>query len=552
MSIQYSIELAVFLFCAVVILSVIARKVAFPFPILLVLAGAGLGLAPGFPSISIDPDVIFLGCLPPLLFSAAIRMPWHQFRENLAPISGLALGLVLVTAGAIGFAAHALIPGMTLAAGFALGAIVAPTDAVAAVAIARRLNIPDRVIAILEGESLVNDSSGLVAYQFAVLAVVSGAFEWTDAGLRFLLEVGGGLGVGVLVGIFAIAVFRRMDDPVAEITFTLTLPFLTFLGAQELGFSGVLAVVAAGLSISRRREEVFSANSRMDTHAVLATVEYLINGAIFLLIGVQLQSILHGLSGWTNLELVGFAALTAGLVLGIRLLWAYPVARLVGVLIKRLPHGSYPDLNWKDHVLVGWAGMRGVVSLAAALALPLTNSAGEAFPDRSLIIFLTAAVVLVTLVVNGLSLPFIAGAFGGPGTHRSIEQEREARIAILKAPIAEFDRRMEDEKLPLAPADVMWVRQSLAGRLAFVEGGEDPERKRQVQNRGLDLYLQLLRVERRELHRLFRGHKLSQGSFAKIEREIDLEERGARSQIIDKAAALHRKLRRRGGSDRSP
>jgi CPA1 family monovalent cation:H+ antiporter len=249
---------------------------------------------------------------------------------------------------------------------------------------------------------------------------------------------------------------------------------------------------------------------------------------------------------------VGFAALTAGLVLGIRLFWAYPVARLVGVLIKRFPHGSYPDLHWKDHVLVGWAGMRGVVSLAVVLALPLTNSAGEAFPDRSLIIFLTAAVVLVTLVVNGLSLPFIAGAFGGPVTLRSIEQERDARIAILKAPIAEFDRRMEDEKLPSTPADVMWVRQSLAGRLAFVEGGEDPERKRQVQNRGLDLYLQLLRVERRELHRLFRGHKLSQGSFTKIEREIDLEERGARSQIIDKAAAPHRKLRRRAGSDRSP
>ena len=552
MSIQYSIELAVFLFCAVVILSVIARKVAFPFPILLVLAGVGLGLAPRFPSISIDPDVIFLGCLPPLLFSAAIRMPWHHFRENIAPITGLALGLVLVTAGVIGFAAHSLIPGMTLAAGFALGAIVAPTDAVAAVAIARRLNIPDRVTAILEGESLINDASGLVAYQFAVLAVFAGSLAWADIGSRFALEVGGGVLLGVAVGHLGIAAFRRMDDPIAEITFTLTLPYLTFLAAQQLELSGVLAVVAAGLSISRRSDEVFSANSRMDTHAVLATVDFLINGAIFLLIGVQLQSILHGLAGWTNWELLGFATMTASLVLGVRLLWAYPVARLVGLLTRNLPMGSYPDLHWKDQVLVGWAGMRGVVSLAAALALPMTTQTGDPFPDRSLILFLTASVVLVTLLVNGLTLPLVAGAFGRQGDAGAEEQEREARIAILQAPIAEFDRRMAEDSLPLPPTDVMWVRQSLAGRLAFVEGGEDPERKRLVQNRGLALYLQLLRVQRRELHRLFRAHKLGQDSFTKIEREIDLEERGARSQIIDKAAAPRRKISWTKGSDQSP
>jgi len=551
-SIQYSIELAVFLFCAVVILSVVARKVAFPFPILLVLAGVGLGLVPRFPSLTIDPDMIFLGCLPPLLFSAAIRMPWHQFRDNLAPISGLALGLVLVTAGVVGFAAHAFIPGMTLAAGFALGAIVAPTDAVAATAIARRLRIPDRVTTILEGESLVNDASGLVAYEFAVLAVIAGTLNWGEMSLRFFFEVGGGIALGLLVGMLAIWVFRRMDDPVAEITFTLTLPFLTFLGAQQLELSGVLAVVAAGLSISRRGEEVFSANSRMDTHAVLATVDFLINGAIFLLIGVQLQSILSGLTGWSNLQLLGFAAMTSGLVLGVRLLWAYPVARLVGYLTTNLTPGSYPDLHWKDQVLVGWAGMRGVVSLAAALALPLGTHTGDAFPDRSLIIFLTASVVLVTLVVNGLSLPLIAGAFGRQGAMDDEEKERAARVSILKAPIAEFDRRMAEESLPLDPTEVMWVRQSLAGRLAFIDGGEDPVRKRIIQNRGLDLYLQLLRVERRELHRLFRNHKLSQESFTKIEREIDLEERGARSQIIDKTAAPHRKFRRTKDSGQSP
>lgn len=550
MSVQYSIELAVFLFCAVVILSVVARKVAFPFPILLVLAGAGLGLVPRFPSIEIDPDVIFLGCLPPLLFAAAIRMPWHQFRENLAPITGLALGLVLVTASVIGFVAHTFIPGMTLAAGFVLGAIVAPTDAVAAVAIARRLNLPDRVITIIEGESLVNDASGLVAYQFAVLAVIAGTLEWNQVGGRFILEVGGGLGFGILVGLAAVAIFRRMDDPVAEITFTLTLPFITFLGAQQLGLSGVLAVVAAGLSIGRRGEEVFSANSRMDTHAVLATVEYLINGAIFLLIGVQLQSILHGLAGWTNLELLGFATMTAGLVFGVRLLWAYPVARLVALLTRRFPMGNYADLDWRDQVLVGWAGMRGVVSLAAALALPLTTQAGSLFPDRSLIIFLTASVVLSTLVINGLTLPMIAGALGRERDSEAKEQERKARIAILQAPIAEFDRRMQEESLPLAPTDLMWVRESLTSRLSLIEGAEDLEAKQLVQSRGTELNLQLLRVQRRELHRLFRVHKLSRESFTKIQREIDLQERSARSQIMDKAAAPHRKIRRKADSDR--
>ncbi|MEO2168472.1 MAG: Na+/H+ antiporter [bacterium] len=538
MSVQYSIELAAFFFCAVVVLAVAARRVGFPYPILLVLAGAGLGLAPGFPELAIDPDVIFLGCLPPLLYSAAIRMPWHEFRANILPIGSLALGLVLATTAAVGTAAWLLIPGMTIAAAATLGAIVAPTDAVAAIAMTRRLGIPERVVTILEGESLVNDASSLVAYQFAVVAVVTGVFHWGNAGLSFVLAAGGGVLLGMGAGALVAKLLSVIDDSAARITFSLVTPFLVFIIGEEIGVSGVLAVVTTGLYVGRRRSEIFSASSRMEENAVFSMIEYLMNGVIFLLIGVQLHHILRGLDGWSNADLFGYASVISVIVLAVRLLWAYPMARLVNLARRRFSQDKHPMLDWRHQVLVGWAGMRGVVSLAAALALPITTQSGEAFPDRGLIIFRTACVVLVTLVANGLSLPLVARAIGG---RESLDQdaEQQARTAILHASVAEFDRRMEASLLPLPAEELMWVREMLVEslRLAKEQAGEKAQHESQIG--ALGFYLLLLAEQRKELRRLFHRRKIRKATFQKLEREIDLEETRSRSQIGEQAATPH-------------
>lgn len=540
MSVQYSIELAAFLFCAVVVLAVAARRVGFPYPILLVLAGAGLGLAPGFPELAIDPDVIFLGCLPPLLYSAAIRMPWHEFRANLLPIGSLAIGLVLATTAAVGTAAWLLIPGMTIAAAATLGAIVAPTDAVAAIAMTRRLGIPERVVTILEGESLVNDASSLVAYQFAVVAVVTGVIHWGNAGLSFVLAGGGGVLLGLGAGALVAKLLSVIDDSAARITFSLVTPFLVFIIGEEIGASGVLAVVTTGLYVGRRRSEIFSASSRMEENAVFSMIEYLMNGVIFLLIGVQLHHILRGLSGWSTADLFGYASVISGIVLAVRLIWAYPMARLVNFARRRLSKNKLPMLDWRHQVLIGWAGMRGVVSLAAALALPITTQSGEAFPDRGLIIFLTACVVLVTLVANGLSLPLVARAIGG---RESIDQdaEQQARTAILHASVAEFDRRMEASLLPLPAEELMWVREMLDERLRLAKEQAGEKAHHESHIGALGFYLLLLAEQRKELRRLFHRRKIRKAIFHKLEHEIDLEETRTRSQIGEQAAAPDRR-----------
>ena len=531
MSVQYSLELAAFLFCAVVILTAVANRAGFPYPILLVLAGVGLGLAPGFPQLSIDPDVIFLACLPPLLYASAVRMPWHEFRASIVSITSLALGLVLATTLAVGWVLWLLVPGIPFSAAATLGAIVAPTDAISAVSMARRLGIPERVVTILEGESLVNDASALVSYQFAVLAVISGTFTWAGMSISFLVEVGGGVVVGLAGGWCAARFLRWVDDTAARITFLLVAPFLIFLSAEQLELSGVLAVVAAGLYHGRHRNELETASGRMEANAVFAMVEFLLVGILFLLIGMQVHHTLGGLSGRSGSELLGLSAAVAGVVLGVRLLWAYPLASLMSrVVPSMLRDSGGPILSWRNQVLVGWAGFRGVVSLAAALALPLTTQAGQPFPERGLIIFLAAGVVLITLVVNGITLPWVARALG-VRDDPARELEFEAREALLQAMIESFDRRMEQKRLPAASEDLMWVRAALDERLRLLRERAGQEENRVVAEHGLRLQLDLIDVERAELRRLFLARGIPQKLHARLLREIDLDESRTRSMI---------------------
>ncbi|HEY5812949.1 MAG TPA: Na+/H+ antiporter, partial [Terrimicrobiaceae bacterium] len=385
------------------VLAVVAERVKFPLPIVLVIAGLLIGLFPGLPEVRLHPELVFLIFLPPLLFSAAWNFPWENFRSNLLPIFALAVGLVFATIISVACVSFWLIPGMTLATGFVLGAIVSPPDAVAATAVLRNLRIPKRLLAVLEGESLVNDSSGLVAYHFAVAAVVTGSFSLFDAATDFVwMSVGGSL-FGLLVGAAAVYLHRWLRDPSIAVTLTLLTPYISYLPAERFGFSGVLAVVTTGLYIGHRSWEALGPESRIQRDSIWQLLDYLLNGVIFILIGLQFPSIIREMHIPVR-QMIFIGAAISLLVIGVRFLWVFPLVYLERHLFRK---GEKNSLSFGGLMIVSWAGMRGVVSLAAALALPLTTSAAEAFPHRHIILFLTFCIIFVTLVLQGLSLPWL-------------------------------------------------------------------------------------------------------------------------------------------------
>src|SRR5436190_6274472 len=399
------VEIFVGLLLAVAVLALLARRLTIPYPILFVVGGLLLGLIPKLPKVRLDPELVFLFFLPPLLFPAALFTSWRDFRANLRPISLLAIGLVLFTTVAVAWLAHHFM-GLPLTAGFVLGAIISPPDAIAATAIAARLKVPRRIVTILEGESLVNDATALVAYRFAVMAVVTGSFWLARAsGQVFLVGIGGiliGLAVGWLAGQF----HKRVDDAPIEITVSLLTPFVAYLSAERLSVSGVLAVVTAGLYLGWRLPELLTFKTRLQGGPVWEMVEFLLNGFVFILIGLQLPEVLRALShnSISIPRLVWYALLISLAVILIRLLWVFPAAYLPRLLSKKLrQRDPYP--SWRHVTILAWTGMRGVVSLAAAMALPITMQDGRPFPGRDLILFLTFLVILGTLVVHGVMLP---------------------------------------------------------------------------------------------------------------------------------------------------
>jgi Na+/H+ antiporter len=367
------IEVIMGLLVAVSALALLSRKVPVPYPILLVLGGLLLALIPGLPVVRLNPELVFLFFLPPLLYPAAIFTPWRDFRANLRPIALLAVGLVLFTTVSVGFLAHYFIPDFPLAAGFVLGAIISPPDAIAATAIAQHLRIPRRIITVLEGESLVNDATALVAFRFGVAAVVTGVFSLAHATGQFFVVGIGGILIGLLVGIVTFWIQKPIDDPPIEITLSLLTPFAAYLPAEQLGVSGVLAVVTTGLYHGWRLPEFTTSRTRLQAGPVWEMIEFLLNGFIFLLIGLQLPEVLRHLSGRSIPQLVWYAAAISIAVILIRILWVFPATYLPRLLFKSIRRRD-PFPPWQHVMLVAWTGMRGVVSLAAALALPFTTA----------------------------------------------------------------------------------------------------------------------------------------------------------------------------------
>lgn len=518
-------EIFVGLLLAVAVLALVARKLTIPYPILFVIGGLLLGLIPKLPKVRLDPELVFLFFLPPLLFPAALFTSWRDFRANLRPIALLAIGLVLFTTVAVAGLAHYFM-GLPLAAGFVLGAIISPPDAIAATAIADRLKIPRRIVTILEGESLVNDATALVAYRFAVLAVVTGSFSLAQAGARFVIVGVGGILIGLAVGWLAEQFHKRVDDAPIEITVSLLTPFVAYLSAERSGVSGVLAVVTAGLYLGGRMPELLTFKTRLQGGPVWQMVEFLLTGFVFILIGLQLPEVLSALSGHAIPlhRLIWYALLISLAVILIRVLWVFPATYLPRRLFQKFcRHDPHPP--WRHVTIVAWTGMRGVVSLAAALALPFTLRDGSPFPGRDLILFLTFVVILATLVVQGLSLPLLIRWLGVKDDGSMEKEEREARLKANQTALARLNEITERDP---AKADALQrLRVEYEDHIRQVEGAE-PESAGTPLRLFSSEYERLshtaIQIERGTIIHLRDQDVISDEVLRRIQQDIDLAE----------------------------
>lgn len=519
------VEIFVGLLMTVAILGLVARRLTIPYPVLFVVGGAVLGFVPELPQIQLKPELVFLFFLPPLLFPAALFTSLRDFRANLRPISLLAVGLVLFTTVTVAYCAHYFM-GLPLTAGFVLGAIVSPPDAIAATAIAERLRVPRRIVTILEGESLVNDATALVAYQFAVAAVVTGSFSLAHASVRFVFVSVGGVVVGLATGWLARQFHCRVDDPPIEITVSLLTPFVAYLLAEAWGASGVLAVVAAGLYLGWFMPELLNFRTRLQGGPVWEMVEFLLNGAVFVLIGLQLPQMLRGLAAAAIpvRHLVQDALLISLAVIVIRMVWVFPATYVPRLISKRVrARDPYP--KWQHVTVVAWTGMRGVVSLAAALALPTAKQNGSPFPGRDLILFLTFVVIFATLVVQGLSLPFLIRQLKIQDDRSIEKEEHEARLAANREALARLN---EIGQRGGALTDA-WerLRTEYEDHIRQLETA-DPRRAGPSLRRFSDEFEQLsreaLRQERETILRLRNEEVINDEVLRRVQRDIDLAE----------------------------
>lgn len=519
------VEMLLLLLGAVGLLAVVADRLRLPFPILLVFAGLLIGFIPQVPDIRLDPELVFVVFLPPLLFSAAWNFPWEDFRANLVPIFALAVGLVFATMIGVGYVAHWLIPGMTLATGFVLGAIVSPPDAVAANAVLKNLRIPKSLSSILEGESLVNDSSGLVAYQFAVAAVVTGSFSFAQAGGDFLWASFGGILFGWLVGMVLMVIHRGLRDPAVEITLTILTPYLAYLPAEWLGCSGVLAVVTTGIHLGHRSWEILTPESRLQRTSIWKFIDYLLNGLVFILIGVQFPAIIDGVKAVPVPQLLVIGLVISLVVVVIRFLWILPMGAVRKYFLASLI--GPPALERKVSVVASWAGMRGVVSLAAALALPEFVASGEEFPHRHVILFIVFAVIFFTLVVQGLTLPALVRRLGVEEPEEEYEGELRARMELIESIIHEIDQISAGDISPGKRAAMDLWRDHYQNRVEHMRQRIDVPMLAGENTLGYEMgiFTILLQHVREHLTEMRREGRISEETRKRIEYDFDLEER---------------------------
>ncbi|HSD76953.1 MAG TPA: Na+/H+ antiporter, partial [Solirubrobacteraceae bacterium] len=507
------------LLVAVAGLSAVATRVGVPYPILLVLGGLVLGFMPGIPDVELDPELVLVVFLPPLLYAAAFFANLRELRADARSITLLSIGLVLATTVTVAVAAHALVAGLPWAACFALGAIVAPTDPVAATTIARRLGVPRRTIAIIEGESLVNDASALVAYRIAVGAITGGTFSLLDASGKFVLAAIGGVAVGYAVALVIAAIRRRIDDPTVSITISLLSGYAAYVPAEAIGASGVLAAVTTGIAMGWWAPTIVSPLVRQQGFAFWELLTFLLNATLFVLVGLQLPSILDGLGDTSPGWLLGTAAAIAAVVTGTRIVWLNTSPYVIRALDRR-PEQLARREDWRLRLVAAWSGMRGAVSLAAALALPAET------PQRDLLVFLTFGVILATLVLQGLTLPALIRRLGVRGDGEIEEREElKARLAATGAALARLDELAaetwtRDDTVERMRAAYEYRRRRLKARAGKLEDDGYEDRSVAYQT----MVREVLEAQRAAILALRNGGTISNDVMHRLERELDLED----------------------------
>jgi len=511
----------------VVVFSALAKRLKTPYPIILVVAGLLLGFVPGIPRVSLNPNIVFFVILPPLLYAAAWVTSWREFRRNLTSILSLAVGLVAFTVLGVAAAVPWVFVGFDWRLGLVLGAVVATTDSIAATSIAKRIGLPKRIVDILEGESLVNDATGLLALEFATAMVVSGENPTILATLgRLAYLIGAGVAVGLALSRIVEWFEHRIDDGPIEIAISLLVPYASYLAAESLRGSGVLAVVVSGLYLSRRSSQFFSPSVRVQALSVWDSLTFIMNGVVFVLIGLQLPYVLAGIRESSLTKLILYAVLFSALLIVLRLVWSFPGA-YAGYFFRRKvlrQNESYP--GWRQVFVVGWTGMRGVIALAAAISLPQTVADGRPFPHRDLIVFLTFAVILVTLVVQGLTLPMLIRLLGLAGNAGPNCEEQTARRLMLEAALAQIRSRDRSGDLPGSAELYEDMERHYKDRLATVVGGPDDatEQGTKIYEQFLVLSRELLRTERETALGLRDEGRISDEVLRQLERELDLSE----------------------------
>jgi Na+/H+ antiporter len=530
-----NVALIIVLLFGITFLAVLSKKYNFPFPIVLVLSGIAISLIPGLPVISIRPEIIFLIFLPPLLHEAAWNTNWHNFRENKRPIMLAAFGLVLFTTLVVGMAAHYFIPNISWALGFLLGAIVSPTDAVSVASLTKNLGLSPKVITIIEGESIVNDASGLVAYKYAISAVMAGNFVFWQAGLNFLVVIAGSVAVGLVIGYCAHFILKKIPfDAVLLTAFTFLIPFSAYLLAEHFELSGVLAVVCSSFYLSYNSESIIANESRITIYAVWDVVTFILNSLIFILIGLELKDVLNGIVGYSVFDLIIYGLLISFAVIIARFVFVIPAALLPRKISKTIRETE--TFSSKNMIVVSWAGIRGVISLAAALSLPLMLPNGDPFPKRDLIIYLTFCVILTTLLLLGLNLPVLIRKLKII-PYSIVAEEYEARNIILNNTIDHINQNLTPVKKEYLD-NIKYKYEVKQKRIEktdlpndYFEKGRSGMIANNMYNEYSKLEVDLIDVERNTLLQLQRTGKISEKIFRKIERELDLEETRIRLEM---------------------
>jgi CPA1 family monovalent cation:H+ antiporter len=516
-------ETILLMFAVLAAVAVIARRLNIAPSILLVVAGVWIALIPGLPPIVLAPEIVLLVILPPLIYSAGVAMSWRDFRFNLRPIALLAFGCVVFTTCAVAMAAHYLL-GFPWAVGFVLGAIVAPPDVVAPLAIARRLGLPRRLVVVLEGEGLANDATALILYRFAVVAVSTGAFSLPQAAGVFSLIVVGEIAFGIGIGWLSLRLRRWVADPRVEITLSLMTPYVAFWVPEHLGGSGVLATVACGLYVSWVGPRLIPSLTRLQGIFFWDFSVYLIEGLVFLLTGLQARALLDRAQAFTMADIVMATLLVTAIVIAARFIWVFPATYMPRWVSPSLRKRD-PSPPWQMPFFLAYTGVRGVVSLAAALAIPFAIAGGAPFPYRDQILFIVFGVIVLTLVGQGLTLPFVARILGltkiGQTEHQQeIAAELAARQQALDVAMARLDKYAADTSLPEDAIEHLRTRH--LHRLGFLPGdmADGLEHRRTTAR----LKKELIDAERDFIYGLLRDGKITDEARRRIEHELDLEE----------------------------